>query len=273
MASETKELFGCPFCGFRVRPTDDTCPRCGNRFSEDTMFECPFCGDMVAPGTTECPSCHVNFSDFIAKSTHRASEDHIDTLLLEIINLESSQIKQEDKKSISCPKCSWMLDGTENKCPKCGADFSEDAPLQCPICGSFVRSDSIKCPECGTLFAGDEKAAQEQRTEQHEAISSALTEILSSAGDTGSLTEIEEPEPKPEPVEEPPPVQKPPEPEPVEVVEEAPVAQAPVEPVTAPAEPAVEPEPAPMKASSAQGPKKSKQRKLKAKTSGAKSGK
>lgn len=268
MASETNDLFGCPFCGFRVRTTDDTCPRCGNKFSDGTLFECPFCGDMVAPGIAECPSCHVNFSDFISKSTHKVSEDSIDSLLMEIISLESSQIKREDKKNISCPKCSWMLDGSEDKCPKCGANLSEDASLQCPICGSFVNSASTKCSECGTLFAGDKAAAEEQRTAQQDAISSALTDILSSAGHTGPLPEIEKP--KPLPVEEPPFVQAPLEPEPAKVPEDEPVAPALPEPEALPAESAEEAEPAPKKPAPATGPKKSKQRKLKAKTSGAK---
>ncbi len=263
MATDSMDLFGCPYCGFRVRPTDDACPRCGNTFHTDTKFECPFCGDMVPPGTQECPSCHINFTEFVTHSEKKTTPDSIDSLLMDIINLESSQVKEEDKK-LSCPKCSWMLDGSEDRCPKCGADFTENATFQCPICGAFVDSNAANCPECGTHFAGDVGAADEQQTaERHEAFSSALTDILSSAGHEGPLPEVEKPAPAPPPIEEPEPVRAPPAPEPV--------AAEPAETVKEPPAEAIEeePTPAPQKAAPA-GPKKAKQRKLKAKPGGAK---
>lgn len=268
MATDSMDLFGCPYCGFRVRPNDDACPRCGNSFHHDTKFECPFCGDMVPPGTQECPSCHINFAEFVTHTEKKTTPDSIDSLLIDIINLESSQVKKEDKK-LSCPKCSWMLDGSEERCPKCGADFREDATFQCPICGAFVNSSSANCPECGTLFAGDEEAADEQKTaEDHEAFSSALTDILSSAGHDDAPPEVERAAPAPPPIVEPPPVRTPPAPEP------EPVAPEPEVEVKEPdAEPIEEPQPAPQEAAPAAEPKKTKQRKLKAKPGGAKAAK
>jgi predicted amidophosphoribosyltransferase len=283
MASDAKNLFGCPFCGFRVSPMDESCPRCGNGFSEGTRFECPFCGDLVAPGTKECPSCHVNFGEFLTKSKKHVSEDSIDSLLMEIIRMESTQVRREEKK-FSCPKCSWMLDGSETRCPKCGEDFREDAMFQCPICGSFVNANASKCPDCGTLLAGETQLADEQRVaDDHEDFSSALSEILVSAGHTGPLPErvkvAPEPErpvaggsspevvrPEPEPVEvpEPEPV-KMPEPEPIKLSEPVPEPEK-VEP------PPAEPEPAPEQVVPAAAPKKAKQRKLKGKPSGSQSG-
>jgi len=257
MAIDSMELFGCPYCGFRVRPTDDVCPRCGNNFHEGMKFECPFCGDMVSPGAEECPSCHVNFTEFVSQSAKKVNTDSIDSLLIDIINLESSQVKKEDKK-FSCPKCSWMLEGNEERCPKCGADFTEDAAFQCPICGSFVDPRSANCPECGTTFAGGEAGEEQRAAEDHEAISSALTDILSSAGHDEPLPEVEESTAAPPPAEEPPPVRAPPAPEPVEAIPEEAVTEAPAEPVE-------EPQPEPQIAAPAPAPKKTKQRKLKAK--------
>jgi rubrerythrin len=254
MVTNSSDLFGCPYCGFRIRPTDDACPRCGNSFHENTKFECPFCGDMVSPGADECPSCHINFTEFVSHNENKASTDSIDSLLMDIINLESSQVKKEDKK-FSCPKCSWMLEGTEERCPKCGADFTEDATFQCPICGAFVNSNSANCSECGTPFAGDEVAEEQKTAEDHEAFSSALTDILSSAGHEKPPPEAETPITVPPPAEEPPPAPEPPAPELVEAVKEETVTETAPEPVEEP-----------QKAAPSTGPKKSKQRKLKAKT-------
>lgn len=262
MASEAKDLFGCPYCGFRVSPTDDACPRCGNGFGASTKFECPFCGDMVAPGIPECPSCHVNFKDFIERSQRKVNYDSVDSLLMDIIKLESSSVKKEEKK-FSCPKCSWMLDGSEDKCPKCGTDLTADAALQCPICGTFVSNDTATCPECGASFAEDLGIkGVEQRVDDHEAVSSALTDILASAGHIGPLPEIESPKEEPEP-EAPEPVVPEPVPEPVKIVEEVPEPEIAAEPDLPPAQ-------EPKMPSTPPGPKKTKQRKLKAKTPGPK---
>jgi RNA polymerase subunit RPABC4/transcription elongation factor Spt4 len=249
MASEVKELFGCPFCGFRVSTMEESCPRCGNKFTQETMFECPFCGDMVAPGSKECPSCHVDFAEFMSKTRRKASNDSIDSLLMDIIKLESLRVKREDTKTFSCPNCSWMLDGTEEKCPKCGHEFAEDSALQCPICGSIVDAGATVCPECGTQFEQVEvEVEKEDTTDQHEAISSALSDLLSSAGHTEPLVEVREPEP----VQERPPPQ----------TQEAPENLAPPEPERAPDQ---EPEPIIQKEVSESGPKKVRQRKLKTK--------
>ena len=151
MATDSLRIFGCPTCGFRVHESEPSCPRCNNAFSKSTKLECPFCGEFVDPRSTSCPSCHVNYSEFRAKSKKRANDSSIDELLTEIIKLESSQIKHEEKR-FSCPTCSWMLDGSETSCPKCGKDLSSDYAFQCPICGEPVASDAISCPECGAKF-------------------------------------------------------------------------------------------------------------------------
>jgi RNA polymerase subunit RPABC4/transcription elongation factor Spt4 len=178
MASNKDKMFGCPACGYRVSSGEEACPRCGNAFNKETKFECPFCGELVERGATSCQVCHVNYVEFKEKTEARGGDDSIDSLLLEIIKLESVSVKQNEKK-FSCPKCAWMIDGSEEKCPKCGEIFSDDVSFQCPICGSLVSPDSAKCPECGISFSEDEVAGAMSRQETDlslEAIETAAAE-------------------------------------------------------------------------------------------------
>jgi len=151
MATESQRIFGCPVCGFRIDEAEPACPRCNNKFDSGTKFECPFCGELVDPKVGVCPACHVDYAEFKAKTNRKGRDADIDDLLNEIIKLESVQVKQEPKK-FSCPDCSWLLDGSEGKCPKCGKDLSDEFALQCPICGASVSSDSRSCAECGAKF-------------------------------------------------------------------------------------------------------------------------
>jgi hypothetical protein len=151
MAPERKKLFGCPSCGFRVTGTEDACPRCGAKFGPEARFECPFCGEVVTPLTKECPSCHIAYDDFVSKAEERVTDESIDSLLTEIIEIESKKVKEEAKK-LSCPKCSWMVDGTEDNCPRCGTTFMDLVAYQCPICASLVHYDAEGCYECKAIF-------------------------------------------------------------------------------------------------------------------------
>ncbi len=188
MASGSAKMFGCPFCGFRISPSDEVCSRCGSSFVDSTRFECPFCGELVERGAKSCPVCHVNYTEFKERAEARGGDDSIDSLLTEIIRLESASVKKEDKR-LSCPECSWMLDGSEEKCPKCGRSFTEDVSFQCPVCGSEIRADADKCPECGAMFA-QESETEEERASAHEKTSNALDEILAHA-DNESRTKFE----------------------------------------------------------------------------------
>lgn len=240
-------LLGCPYCGFRIDPGEALCPRCGNRFESDTKFECPFCGDLVAPGMDACPSCHIDFGEFRARVKKTTRSDSIDTLLLDIITLEADAVKREEKR-LSCPSCDLLLNGSEARCPRCNADLTEGAAFQCPVCGEFVAPESSRCPGCGASFE-----SEEQSDADHEAVSTALDEILTSVGHTGPLPEIERKDVF-QPSQTTPPeadIELPPEPEP----ELSP-------------EPAREREHAPVTAPSG-GPKKPRQRKLKTGASGA----
>ena len=176
MSATSVRIFGCPTCGFRVDTNEQSCPRCGNEFRDDTRFECPFCGDLVQSGLDECPSCHVSYSEFKERAAPKASNDSIDSLLMEIIKLEATSVKDEEKR-FSCPKCDLLLEGTETACPRCGKDLDVEVALQCPVCGALVGAGDTRCGECGTVFdAGAESAA---RTDEAE---SRLEEIMSIAG-------------------------------------------------------------------------------------------
>jgi len=247
MATEFQRMFGCPVCGFRIDEAEPTCPRCNNKFDSGTKFECPFCGELVDPKIGVCPACHVDYAEFKAKTKRKGSDANIDDLLNEIIKLESVQVKQEPKK-FSCPDCSWLLDGSEGKCPKCGKDLSDEFAFQCPICGASVSSDSRSCAECGAKF-DDEGTPTPPAAAQP-----LIHELEDFAATVRTSPPIKEPEKEPEapasiesPItpspEEPakiePPAMEPPAPEarepekPVEVVSEQPAEAVTVNP-TAP---------------------------------------
>ena len=194
-----KKLFGCPVCGFRVSGREDACPRCGTRYNKNTRFECPFCGEHVPAKATECPSCHVEYDEFYENMGGRASDESIDDLLTEIISIEAEQVKQEGKR-LSCPRCSWLLDGTEEKCPKCSVGFLDDVSYQCPICASMVPQDSTQCQECGAKFVEEEPAAEEA-PEAHKAVESE--EPTAEEGPEEDVPVVQtEPEPVPAMVDE-----------------------------------------------------------------------
>ena len=167
MSSEEKRLFGCPACGFRVTGSEGNCPRCGAKFGGRARFECPFCGETVSPGDERCPYCLVKFNEFVSKTEERVSDRSIDGLLMEIIESEAKQVKGEGKK-LSCPTCSWMVDGSEDSCPKCGIRFSEMVAYQCPVCAALVSAETVECEECGSVFLeppDDEQDAFEEEAE------------------------------------------------------------------------------------------------------------
>lgn len=293
MAPDRKKLFGCPSCGFRVTGTEDACPRCGAKFGAEARFECPFCGEVVTPLTKECPTCHIGYDDFVSKAEERVTDESIDSLLTEIIEIESKKVKEEAKK-LSCPKCSWMVDGTEDKCPRCGITFMDLVAYQCPICGSLVHYDAERCEECSAIFVIE--VVKEGTCEVAPAEEPAAEEASETPIATEETLAAAEPEPQAEPeataeeVEEEPagtpevaqqedfaqetvPVEasEPKEEEPAEAdVAAEEKLETPV--VEAPEEPAVEDSPQmaediqPAAEGSTEQPKKVRRRKLKAKT-------
>ena len=214
-----QRILGCPICGYRVDPKDQTCPRCGSEFYEGTKFECPLCGGLVSSRDKSCPSCHVDYGDFRTKSMAKGSEDSIDALLTEIIGAESAQIKKEDKR-YSCPNCSWMLDGSESVCPRCNHDLVTDLSFQCPVCGAIVGSNARVCPECNASF--------DEGLEEEESLSPSEPPKVSTKP-TPAREVVKAPE-APPPPPPPPPPEPPREVKPVVVVKPAKVVARPEEP-------------------------------------------
>jgi rubrerythrin len=242
------KLFGCPICGFRVSGAEEACPRCGTKYGPETKFECPFCGDHVPKGAKSCPSCHVVFKEFHRETKKTVSEESIDQLLMEIIELEAHQVKQEEKR-YSCPRCSWMLAGNEDRCPKCGAGFVDEVSYQCPICAATVPEDSDRCSECGTSFAEEEgppPVAAEAPAEETQPFAPEEGLGVPRPMVVEAVEEKPRPEPEPEPVREEPPaveeVRPEPAPEPVPEPQPEPAPDPMPEPVV---EPVVVPEPEP----------------------------
>lgn len=229
MTEDDKKLFGCLTCGFRVSGKIDTCPRCGVRFGRETMFECPFCGESVERDTTVCPSCNIEYAGFVAKAEENVTEESIDGLLTEIIEIEAKKVKEEAKK-LSCPTCSWMVGQSEENCPKCGNVFAENVTYMCPVCAAMLHFEADKCEECGSLFVDEEKDIGEQDLEEQAPEGPASAE---------EAVAVEEPPAAPAP--EPQPESEAVEPTPIPVIEEIPepVAEEPV-PEEAPT-PKVEP--------------------------------
>jgi hypothetical protein len=276
MAPERKKLFGCPSCGFRITGTEDACPRCGAKFGAEARFECPFCGEVVTPLTKECPSCHIAYDDFVSKAEERVTDESIDSLLTEIIEIESRKVKEEAKK-LSCPKCSWMVDGTEDNCPRCGTTFMDLVAYQCPICASLVQYDAERCEECKATFVIDvveEGACEDAPIEEETAGDLPETSVAAEEPPVAA-----EQEPQAEPEEEP---VRTPEAAPQEAVAQETVPAEATEPMKAPEQEywpeekteasVVEAPEKPVEESSpaAEGqtapPKKVRRRKLKAKT-------
>jgi hypothetical protein len=111
-------------------------------------FECPYCGELVVEGSTTCPSCRLSFSESLKSKEPAASEKTIDQLLDEIMSLKPREAKKEERRA-TCPGCSWPLDGSESRCPKCGREFTPAKGRPCPICATLVPMGTYECPRCG----------------------------------------------------------------------------------------------------------------------------
>lgn len=145
-----QRVLGCPACGMRITGTESECPRCHHKFEEDFKFECPFCGSLIPKGSERCPTCLIDLRGFGGQD-QESVEKKTNDILEDLIQLESTLMKQEEK-SFCCPTCSWLLNGTESKCPKCGRLLSEDEDLTCPICLSPMPRDASECPKCGAIL-------------------------------------------------------------------------------------------------------------------------
>jgi len=143
----------------RVTGLENACPRCGKKFDRYVKFECPFCGELILVGSQKCPVCKVDLPGISDQVKSKPVEKTMDELLDDLIEIESAQVKKEGRR-FCCPKCSWLLYGTETKCPKCSQILTGKFGLQCPICGTAVEKGMRECTKCGIAL---EKVAQEAK--------------------------------------------------------------------------------------------------------------
>ncbi len=163
MGTVNRTVFGCPSCGARVSGHELACPRCGAVFRKDTKFECPFCGVMVPRDSSHCPSCGID----LHMPEEKSVEATLDELFDQVIEAEK-QRSQAGNKRFGCPKCSFLVTGDEDRCPKCSYEFSKINQVECPICGSLIPSTAKKCPECDRALVSLDDLAQMVRDEPEE---------------------------------------------------------------------------------------------------------
>jgi len=135
-----------------VSSLERACPRCGREFEKPSVSECPYCGTKIVEGTKKCPACQVDLTETPDGSKASSIDKSLDLLLDDLIEIESAQVKKEGKR-FCCPKCAWLLDGTESRCPNCYQVLTGKYGLQCPICGMPVEKAQIECPKCGIALA------------------------------------------------------------------------------------------------------------------------
>src|SRR5512139_2514395 len=140
MTPPVDRMVTCPACGMTVSGLESSCPRCGREFEKKTVFECPFCSSKIPENSAKCPICQIELSGVSDKAKASTVDNSLDLLLDDLIEIESAQVKKEDKR-FCCPKCTWLLDGSESKCPNCGQVLAGESGLQCPICGTLVSKD------------------------------------------------------------------------------------------------------------------------------------
>lgn len=171
MGTVNRTVFGCPSCGARVSGQELACPRCGVVFTGETKFECPFCGEMVARDSNVCPSCGID----LRLPEEKPVEATLDELFDQIIDSEKQKAHVGGKR-FGCPNCSFLLAGTEDKCPNCGHEFVKVNQVECPICGALIPSTSKKCPECDRALVSLDDLADFIRDDAEEPAAGAKAE-------------------------------------------------------------------------------------------------
>lgn len=119
MAEESLPVFilACVECGKTVSGMEECCPRCGKSF-EGLNFECPFCGEQVSLHQHKCDSCGTEFEVFAVEVAEAStiSLDRGDRLV---------RSTPREELSYECPACGKPVAESDDKCPNCGAAFTE----------------------------------------------------------------------------------------------------------------------------------------------------
>ena len=178
-------------CGARVSGDEPACPGCGATFTKETKFECPFCAALVPHDSETCPHCGIS----LKLPEEKPIETTLNELLEQVIREETQEERAKGKR-FSCPNCSYLLVGTEDKCPKCSYEFTKVNQVHCPICASLIPSTSNKCPICDRALVGlDELASLVNNEPKAPVVEGTVDDVL--------IPELEGPDKLPEPKKEP----------------------------------------------------------------------
>lgn len=109
-------VLACVSCGKTVSGNEDKCPRCGVSF-EDRKFECPFCGEHTTSANLRCESCSTEFEVF--------AEEVAETSSVALDGAEDAVSDDRSESGFECPACGKPVGEADEKCPHCGAMFSE----------------------------------------------------------------------------------------------------------------------------------------------------
>jgi DNA-directed RNA polymerase subunit RPC12/RpoP len=122
MAQESLPVFiiACVACGKTVSGDEEKCPRCGASFA-GVQFECPFCGEHVSLKERKCASCETEFEVF-AEEVAEASAISLDSGNESRVVAPSAP---SEELVYECPACGKPVAETDDKCPHCGATFTE----------------------------------------------------------------------------------------------------------------------------------------------------
>jgi predicted amidophosphoribosyltransferase len=123
MAEQSLPVFvlACVACGKTVSGKEEKCPRCGASF-DDVEFECPFCGETVTASQNKCESCSTEFEIFAEEVAEVSSVD----LDSEAAGAPpQAEEPRPDPVTYECPSCGKQVGDSDNRCPHCGAMFSE----------------------------------------------------------------------------------------------------------------------------------------------------
>ncbi|HIH01365.1 TPA: hypothetical protein HA259_04705 [Thermoplasmata archaeon] len=125
MADQSHPVFilACVTCGKTVSGNEEKCPRCGTSF-EGMEFECPFCGEKVTTTDTMCPFCKTEYEIF-AEEVAETSSVELDSPGSPPSDAQEQEAGKPEKAEYECPACGKSVGESDNKCPHCGAMFSE----------------------------------------------------------------------------------------------------------------------------------------------------
>jgi rubrerythrin len=63
--------------------------------------------------------------------------------------MQKEMVDTTGSSMMSCSACGGRISLTDEKCPKCGAEFEEEEHV-CGNCGGVISENDAKCPKCGT---------------------------------------------------------------------------------------------------------------------------